>query len=171
MENNENQTCENGKKHNCKSVFLIALMTFLGAFLAFYFLASQTMHHLKQNSFNFGRQLEKEFSNDFKKFKAFSQQDFKTLEKRVSAIHTEKYEDAYVIFVNLKAFNNDPNNIRFNVKGNTVTISGSIVKNKGSNENSYYFTESFEVPERIVMDEITKEKINDEYIITLPIKD
>lgn len=172
MENNENGN--NINNHGCKNMFIIALMTFLGAFLAFYVLMHQTMFHF----FAARHHAPAIYEKNFDKFKKDIEHDFKNLEKnettkfknKVSAVQTLKYDDAYVIVINLKPFNNNEDNIRFNLNGNTATVSGNVVKNKHNGESSYYFTESFEIPEKISVNEIQKEKINGKYIITLPIE-
>ena len=117
----------------------------------------------EQMLFNdFEKNAEKMFENSLEKTK-----DFK---KKISAVSSAKYEDEYVIVVDLKPFDNDENNIRFNVKGNVVTVSGNVINNKKNKESRYYFTESFEIPEKIILSEITKEKVKDKYIITLPVR-
>ncbi len=172
MENNENNKVvisNEGKK-----IFVYSLMTFLGAFLAFYVLMHQTMFHffktrhhapiINEKSFN---NFEKDIENDFEKLEKREINKFKN---KISAVQTLKYDDAYVIVINLKPFNNNEDNIRFSVNGNIATVSGNVIKNKRNGESSYYFTESFEIPEKININEIQKEKIDGKYIITLPIE-
>lgn len=173
MENNGDE--KNYIDNECKKIFIIAMMTFLGAFLAFYVLMHQTMFHFFKARYhtpvineNFLDKFENEIENNYDKFEKKEISKFKN---KVSAIQTLKYYDAYVIVINLKPFNNNEENIRFSVNGNIATVSGNVVKNRRSGESSYYFTESFEIPERIKINEIKKEKVNGKYIITLPIED
>ena len=181
MENNEHQQHnefeikENQCKPHYQRLLLVGLMTFLGSFLASYFLMHQAMiFHFglaKRHMLKAEHQLMNDFDKDIPKLPEKKHKDFQNLKNKISAIQSAKYEDAYIIVVDLKQFNNDENNIRFNVNGNVVTVSGNIVKDRKNGENSYFFTETFEIPEKINMSEITKEKIKDKYIITLPIED
>ncbi len=160
--------------HCTKHAWLIALLAFLGSFLAFYVLMHQTMMHymapFKHDMGRLERNMDRDFRREMHKVTAFPEKEFKGFKNKISAIHSAKFEDAYVIVVNLKQFDNNENNIRFNVSGNLVTISGNVNKSKRGGESSYYFTESFEIPEKIKMSEIKKEKYGDKYIITLPIE-
>ena len=177
MENNENNTKEScicNKNEEPKKLLIIALMTFVGSFLAFYVLMHQTMiylhkskHHLPIISEKSVNEMEREIQNSFKKFENRELNKFKS---KISAIQTLKYEDAYIIIINLKPFNNNEDNIRFSINGNVATVSGNVVKNKHNSENAYYFTESFEIPEKIKINEIEKEKVDGKYIIVLPIE-
>ena len=122
-------------------------------------------------------QLERDVIKDFEKLNkeenhvaGLTKKELKTIKNKISAVQSAKYEDAYVIVVDLKQFDNNENNIRFSINGNTATVSGTTSKNKGNSESEYYFTESFEIPEKIEINNITKEKINNKYVITLPIE-
>lgn len=172
MENNENE--KNSASCECKKIFIVSLMTFLGAFLAFYVLMHQTMfhffktrHHSPIINEKIIKDFEKNIEKDFQKTEKNEENKFKS---KVSAVQTLKYDDAYVIVVNLKPFNNNEENIRFSINGNVATVSGNVIKNKRNGESSYYFTESFEIPEKININEIQKEKVDGKYIITLPIE-
>ena len=175
MENNDNNSTEiQNKKGEFKKILVIALMTFLGAFLAFYVLVHQTMLYFHRAKYNIPiitektiDNMEKQMQNSFKKM---DDREFSKFKNKISAIQTLKYEDAYVIIVNLKPFNNNEENIRFSINGNIVTISGNVIKNKYNGENAYYFTESFEIPEKIKINEIEKEKVDGKYVIILPIE-
>lgn len=172
MENNEEKKFT--ISYECKKLIIIALMTFLGAFLAFYVLMHQTiMHSFKRHphsSFVNEKALkhyEKRMENDFEEI---GKKEISKFKNKVSAVQTLKYDDAYVIVVNLKPFNNNENNIRFSLNGNVATVSGNVVTNKRNGETAYYITESFEIPEKIDINEIQKEKVDGKYIITLPIE-
>ena len=172
MENNENKNKIITTDY--KSLLVIALMTLIGAFLAFYVLMHQIIIPLIKplhpfpitNEKTFDK-IEKEIENDFEQMK---KGDISKFKNKVSAVQTLKYEDAYIIVINLKPFNNNEENIRFSLNGNIATVSGNVIKSKRNGENSYYFTESFEIPEKIDISDIQKEKINGKYIITLPIE-
>jgi len=175
MDNNENQiNNENNCTWECKKLFLIAFMTFLGSFLAFYVLMHQTMVHIfipqHKNKILVERQFMKNIERDFEIFKYNPTKNLKDFDNKISAIQTVKNDNEYVIFIDLKKFNNNEKNISFGINGNIVNISGRLIKNKRNKEISYYFAESFEVPEKIDTNKIKKEKINNNYIITIPIE-
>ena len=177
MENNENNNIV--QTHSCKKECLwVALLTFAGSFLAFYLLAHQTYLHYFSPMKNKISKMEENIAQDFSKmekeamdFKGLSKRELNRLKNKISAIQSAKYEDAYVIVIDLKQFGNNEENIRFSLNGNVATISGTSKKSKHNSENEYYFTESFAIPEKIKINAITKEKINNKYIITLPIED
>ena len=164
MENNEN-------KHELVKLLIVGVLSFIGAFLAFYVLMHQTML-LKFSPLNNDIvKFEDNLARDANKMLFLSEKGFKNFKHKISAAHTLKYDDAYVIVIDLKHFNNDENNIRFNVNGNIVTVSGNVVKDHRNKENKYYFMESFEIPEKINMSGIEKEKIDNKYVITLPFEE
>lgn len=178
MDNYENNQQQNQHHHynecNWKKVAFISFMVFLGSFLAFYLLVHQTMLNVLKPAGHYFYKQERQFLNDFekdfKKMDRMNKMNWKKAEEKVSAIQTVKNENEYVIVIDLKKFNNDERNITFDVNGKIITISGSIIKNKRNSENSYYFTESFEIPEKIDKADITKERIKNKYIITIPVE-
>jgi len=177
MDNNENNYSNRNGHPFKKDLCLVALMAFVGSFLAFYLLAHQTYIHYFSPMKNKIPHLDKDIMKDFSKMEndsfemsGLSKKELRSLKNKISAVQSAKYEDAYVIVVDLKQFGNNENNIRFAINGNTATISGNTNKSRGNSESEYYFTESFEIPEKIKINEITKEKINNKYVITLPIE-
>ena len=181
MENNEEKQHDNFelKENFCKTnyhhLLLVGLLAFLGSFLASYFLIHQVMiYHWEKakrhNIVKYEQQIMNDIDKNSHKIHRKEHETFQKFKNKISAIQSSKYEDGYVIVIDLKHFNNDENNIRFNLNGNVVTVSGNIVKNKKNKENSYFFTETFEIPEKIDFSEIKKEKIDNMYIITLPIE-
>jgi len=177
MDNYENKEQQNHHHYNAcnwKKVALISLMVFLGSFLAFYVLVHQTMMHFFKPAGHYFHKQEQQFLNDFdkdfKKMKKMTKMDWKKAEEKISAIQTVKNENEYVIVIDLKKFNNDERNITFDVNGKIITISGNVIKNNRNSQNSYYFTESFEIPEKIDKADITKERVKNNYIITIPVE-
>lgn len=88
-----------------------------------------------------------------------------------ASIRTEELKDSYKITVNLKPFNNDPNNIDLKVKGNRITISAKY-KSKNKNEfNSSQFYESLTLPSKLDAGTIKKQKEGSNLIIVIPKED
>ena len=110
MENNENNYSKQERLITKKDLCLVALMAFVGAFLAFYLLAHQTYLHYFSPLKNKFSQLERDVIKDFEKLNkeennvaGLTKKELKTIKNKISAVQSAKYEDAYVIVVD---FNN-----------------------------------------------------------------
>ena len=57
------------------------------------------------------------------------------------------------------------------IKDNELTIKGELDKKSRNNERIINFAQTYYLDEKIQKDEITKERIENKYIITIPFED
>lgn len=195
-ENNENQTNQNRTEHNnhndCNTsacwlkYLVVSLAAFFGAFLAVYFVADQAVHRYilpaPPHFVPLPKELsEKEIRNFIKHQEKMQERmfdDIQTAESHVNPfvvnpvkIDTFKNKDAYVIMIDLKPFNNDPNKIKVDIKPRKIKLSGESNEVKKGSESDISFLQNFSLPQNIDVEDATKEVKGDKYIITLPIDD
>lgn len=166
---------ENNKLKHCWCKYLgLVLATFTGAFLAFYFVADITVHHMMSPKYRihkmeqFMKEQERMLGNIDKQV---SNDDIIPLlppRKMLNLIHIVKGDDVYKIIVDLKPFDNNTNNINVDVDGRIVTVSGKVEKNKPNSENIMSFSQAYEIPDNFDKTKITKVKKHNKYIITIP---
>jgi len=147
--------------HSVMKVIGIIVATFLGAFLAFYFVADMTMKKMFDPMYQM-RRAEKMFDRDFKRMEKNMFMSMPNL------VNITKNNHEYKIFVNLKPLNNDENNVRVVFDNNTVTVSGAVDKDKNNKETILNFSQTFILDEDIDVQKVTKEKYHHKYIITIP---
>ena len=92
----------------------------------------------------------------------------KHFDNPIETIKDEK-SNSYKMIIDLKPFNNDPKNIEIKIKENQIDAKGLGEKSKKNTENVYVFTQKYVLPENIDEDKVTKEKVKNKYIITMPI--
>ena len=149
--------------------------TLLGSFLAFYFVADMTIKHLTDPSYQFkkmnkimehhSREMDK---IDKKMMKEIGMPDF---HKHKSMVMVERDDDEYKIIVDLRAFDNNEKNVKFDINNNMATVSASIEKEKKHEDSIIEFSQTFYLSGNIDKNKIKKEKERNQYIITIPLKD
>jgi HSP20 family molecular chaperone IbpA len=167
--------------------FFVAI--FLGCFVAFYFLASQ-INKTSQSEFffndgyshmNMHRYMDEadrmfeDFDRDFEKMRdsdffptgmmQFANQKYINGAPTIKTAETPK---AYNISVNLKAFNNDPKNVRVKAKGNRISISADYNSKNDDSYKSSAFYESFNLPSKIDASMIKKQVKGNYLTISIP---
>lgn len=147
------------KKCWCKYAGIV-LATLIGAFLAFYFIADMTLHHMMNPMYHMNK-MDRKIAKEFRKADMFIPK---------SLVLLEKDSNAYKIFIDLKAFDADLDDIDILVEGQKVTISGEIEKEKRNEEKVINFVQTFYLDDVIDSSRIKKEEKRDKFIITLPIK-
>lgn len=177
-ENNEHQHghechCEEHKAVHWMKFAMLLLALFIACYLAVYYVLDQMRHSYyipsrMDNIDNVLQEQDKMF-NDMSTF-PMQYNAMKTIKNPVETYKDDKH-DAYIVIVNLKPFNNNPDNINVNVDENKVSISGEEEKMGKNSEKIYEFSQSFVLPEKIDTEKVTKEKSGHKYIITLPIDD
>jgi len=153
---------------------IIGACTFLGAFLAFYFVADQTAKRIFIHPTH-SMQMPKQAVAPFEGIEDFLREEERTMENfRRSAFNNpatiESYtnEDEYKIIIDLSKFDNNPENINIDIDDNRVNVFGKSIVKKGGNTTNYSFEQHFVLPHDINETFVTKEKKGNKYIITLP---
>lgn len=156
------------ERHLVWKMILTCLLTFLGAFCAFYVVAD--WHFKRMLTPPIGkmdrmiRREMRDINNMFRTEQGFA--------KHVAnVIHLEQGKDAYRILIDLRAFDNNENNVKVDVNGNILTINGQSVKKSKRNEQIAEFQQSYLFGDNVNLKEMTKEAKGHYYIITIPISD
>ena len=161
-ENHHYSTCD---RHPFWRAFLIGLMTFLGAFCAFYVVSDchfkRIMHPPIGKMDRMMRKQMRDMDNMFRAEKEFSA-------RASNVIHLEQGKDAYTILIDLRAFDNDENNVKVGSNGNILTINGQSIKKSKSNQQISEFQQSYMFGDNVNLKEMTKDVKGHYYVITVP---
>lgn len=173
-ENNEKEikSCDCSNDKWVKFALIVAAV-FLGCYLATYYILDQMRHSYYapicpiENIDNVIKEQDKLF-DDFEAMPV----DLKTmLPTNMPVVQTFKKGDDYKVIIDLKPFNNDVRNIKLKIEPYRISVFGEKITSKKNSKSDYAFSQSFSLPERIDLDDVTKEVRKDKYIITLPIDD
>lgn len=181
MDDNKERNEQDYEKHYHSSktdymlkLALILLAVFLACYLAVYYVLDQMRHayYIPSAPIENIDRIMREQDRMFNEMSAFPMHNSAMMALK-SPVETYKDDttDSYKMIVNLKPFDNNPKNVELTVDGNHVKIKAAGEKNKHNSEKLYAFSQSFVLPDKIDESKITKEKIKNKYIITLPIDD
>ena len=193
MEENNNN---NEKKHVCfenhcwKMCLGMVFASFLGAFLAFYFVMDQHMnrhyqpfpmpqpHNMERKMFD---EMERMYKHDMKMLdKMFKNHQSPKQEKMFNMpffmmdsvkIRTEYDDNKFNIIVCLKPFNGDENKVNYNVAGRKLTVFGSSQVKEDGYEQDVEFSQDYILPKNADITNISKTKDGNKLIISVPIKE
>lgn len=87
-----------------------------------------------------------------------------------TAIKTEETKDNYKITIALSSFDNNPDNVKIDVKGNKVVISAQCKSSDKKESSSSQFYQSLTLPEKIDVNLIKKHQEGKSLIIEIPKK-
>ncbi len=178
-ENKENEQkfkechCAEHNAHHWLKFAIILITLFLACYLAVYYILDQMRHSYyipsKMDSIDKVLQEQDKLFNEMTTFPMH----YNAMINVKSPVETYKDDenDAYKIIIDLKPFNDNPDNIKIDIKSNKVSISGEEDKTEKNSEKVYAFSQSFVLPEKIEADKVTKQQSGHKYVITLPIDD
>ena len=155
-------TCD---KHPFWKALLTGLLTFLGAFCAFYVVSDWHFKRMMYPPFSkMDRMMRKEMREMGKMFKA----ERNLSRHSAHVIHLEKDGNIYRVLIDLKAFDNNENNVQVGTNGNILNINGKTVKQSKNNEQITEFQQSYMFGDNVNLKDMTKEVKGHYYIITIP---
>ena len=171
IEENKEQNTENQESikvskpiSSNKNIFKyigILVAVFLATFCAVYVVVDMNMNRLGFTPFVVG----------FQQFEKIFDEDSKYVEQNSPApVKIESKSDKYIISVNLKTFDNDPNNLDIEIAENGVKITGKVIKNDGNETRESSFYQSVMFPNNINDAKATQEHKGNKLIIMLPFK-
>lgn len=82
----------------------------------------------------------------------------------------QEIQGAYKVIVNLKNFNNDEKNLKLDISSDEFEIDGKYSVNSEKGQSTFKYSQSMSLAKPIDVSAVTKEKIGDKYVITLPFK-
>ena len=166
---------EEERNHHPVWKFLgIVLATFIGAYLAFYFVVDTTFNRMTSPEYQMKR-MERMMRHQERKIHKFEdrmlQQNPFDPAVAPMLVNLAKEEGEYKIIVDLKPLDGREDNVNVNLDNNTVTVSGRVEKNGRRGEQIMNFSQAFYLDEKLEADKMTKEKKGNKYIITIPFEE
>lgn len=158
-------------KHPWLSHLLTALLSLLGAFLAFYVV---TDWHYKRmlDPVHQMKRMEKMMNREDRAMQQMMQKDFRTernIERNLeSYINIDETPDAYVITVNLRPFNNNKDNVSISTDDNILTVHATNENAQKNGSRALAVSQSYAFSKKVDFNKITKKCAGDKYIITVP---
>ena len=155
-------------KHPFWKALLTGLLTFLGAFCAFYVVSDWHFKRMMHSPFS---KMDRIYKREMKEMDKMFKVERNLAKHSAHVIHLEQGKDAYRILIDLKAFDNNENNVQVNVNGNVLNINGKSVKTTRHNEQITEFQQSYMFGNDVNLKDLTKETKGSYYIITIPLNE
>ena len=164
----------------------IALSSFLGAFLAMALLGRMIFQdNMIPKTLNQPADVKMSSSNNMSSFdedEMFREinRDFELMAPKfitpiaVPKFHVVKLEensDNYKVIIDLKQFHDNEKNVVVDVKPNSVKISGKAAMKSENAQSSFSYFQEMPLYKKVDVDDVKKEKIGNNYVITLPFED
>ncbi len=171
--NYEHKTCVIDR-HPVLKHLLYGFMALIGAFLAFYAVTDwyfkamlnpvNQMKRMDKFIEKRDRQMEKAFKKAF--------HGTERLQERANhIIRLEQDEDAYKVLVDLMPLNDNEKNVEVKTNGKILTVKAAGIHGFGDRRSLVEFTQSYMFGDNVDLNQLTKERKGDMYIITIPIED
>lgn len=161
-------------KHPAMKHIFIGILTFLGAFAAFYVVTDWHFKRMFDPMVQM-RKMDRAIMKEARMAERIARKDAikaDLLENQAShIINIDKTEDAYKIIINLKPFDNDEKNVEVTTEGNKMTITAAGETKKHNKSAIIRFTQSFIFPDNAIIGEMTKFKDGNKYVIVVPLED
>lgn len=159
------------KKHPVLKCLLCGLAVFLGAFCAFYVVADwhfKSMWRMKHR-IPYEKRMEHFARKELKEFDSIIGKEGKKFRKN-GIIHIQNNGQAYRIVIDLRAFDNNENNLQVSANGNILTLAGRSVRKSKHDEQIMEFQQNYLFGNNVKLSDMTKETEGNYYIITIPIQ-
>ena len=161
-------------RHPVLKHILVGLLTFLGAFAAFYVVTDWHYKRMLDPMVQM-RKMDRMMMKEARQAEQMMHRRMhqaERLENRAGEIvHIEKTDDAYKIVMNLKPFDNNEKNVEVTTDGNKLTINAAGETKKKNKNAIIRFTQSFIFPDEADLGELSKYRDGEKYIIVVPIED
>lgn len=157
--------------HPIMKNFVIGVLIFLGAYCAFYTVADWHMKMVLNAMTPMPpHRMERMIMKDMHMMdKMMTQADRKIQRKSTNVIHMEQSKNAYKVFIDLRAFDNNENNVKVSTNGNILTIQGRSIRKSKHNEQISEFQQSYMFGSNVKLSDLTKETEGNYFVITIPI--
>lgn len=163
------------RRNHWLKYFGCMLATLVGAFLAFYFLASCTFNHFINHAYmmkqihKMNRIAEKDMAQ-FQKDEKFLQNSAIVLPHK-NAVEFIKTPDSYKFIVDLMPFQGNKDAVNVEVKNNKISISGESEYSKNNTDTYTSMSQTYSLGKDANVEKLSKKKVGNKYIITIPIED
>lgn len=160
------------RKHPVMKCIFCGLMVFLGAFCAFYVVTDwhfKTIMKMK-HGLHCEKQMEKAAIKDMKDFENFLGKESKKFKKAGNIIHIQNAGNEYRIIIDLRAFDNNENNVHVTTNGHILSVAGRTVRKSQNDEQISEFRQNYLFGGNVQLEKLTKETFGNYYVVTIPIK-
>ena len=160
----------------------VALSSFLGAFLAIALLGKtlfkdvpppppQYIHNEAQRPIKIydAEEMFKEINRDFELMSPKFITPIST--PKIQVVKLEETKDSYKLTIDLKQFHDNEKNVKIDVKPNSIKISGKSAMKTENAQSSFSYYQELPLIKKVDTEDVKKEKIGNDYIITLPFED
>jgi hypothetical protein len=174
----ENQNTNSTENENAKEVnapkcvhpvikpFWVGLLIFLGAYCAFYVVADWHFKHMFSPN---PRHVERLMERDMRSMDRMINHENRMFKHAGNVIRMEQTPDFYKLAIDLKAFDNNENNVKVSANGSILSISGRTVKKAKHNEQISEFQQNYLFGENVKLDKLSKETQGNTLLIKIPI--
>lgn len=159
------------ERHPLLKTLLTGLLIFLGAFCAFYVVSDWHFKRLFGPRFMPPSRMEHMMKKDMRMMDKMFRQEEEFSRESANVIHLEQAKDFYKVIIDLRAFDNNENNVQVTTSGNILTINGRSIKKSKHNEQISEFQQHYMFGNNVKLADLTKETRGNYYIITIPIGD
>ncbi|MBD5402404.1 Hsp20 family protein [bacterium] len=157
-------------KHPFWKSLLCGLLIFLGAYCASYVVTDWHMKSLMSHMMRpLPRKMDRMIEKDIRAMDNLWKEDRNFARKAANVIHLEQTKNAYKVIIDLRAFDNNENNVQVSANGNILTINGRSIRKSKNNEQISEFQQNYMFGENVKLKNLTKETEGNYYIITIPI--
>lgn len=158
-------------KHPIMKHICIALLTFLGAFMAFYVVTDWHYKRMLDPAVQM-RKMDKMMRSDARYMdKLASKETFKEMQptrRDDSFIRLEKTDKNYKVIVDLRPFDNDEKNVEVLANGNVLTINAAGSSKKHWHEKILKISQNYMFDDDINLNNITKIREGKDLVIYIP---
>jgi len=162
----ERPMCAN---HPLMRTLLTGLLIFLGAFCAFYTVADWHMKRMFGPGMINPGAVEHMMNKEMRQMDKMMRRGSEFSRKSANVIHLEQAKDFYKIIIDLRAFDNNENNVQVTTNGNILTINGRSIRKSKHNEQISEFQQHYMFGNNVRLNDLTKETNGNYYIVTIPI--
>lgn len=167
---NESKSYPMCANHPIMKTVFIGILIFLGAFCAFYTVIDWHMKSLFNTPFErIPARMDKMIQKDMRRMDAMRLEDRKFSKHAAQVIHLEQAKNAYKVIIDLRAFDNNENNVQVSANGNILTINGRSIRKSKNNEQISEFQQNYMFGDNVKLKDLLKETSGNYYIITVPI--
>jgi len=158
-------------RHPVMRHLCIALLTFLGAFAAFYVVTDWHFKRMLDPAVQM-RKMDKMIRSDVNYMTKMADKQFRKetqfAERNESYIRLEKADKSYKVIVDLRPFDNDEKNIEVIPNGNTLTIKAANTTNKNGHERILKISQNYMFDDDVNLNDMTKIRQGKDLIIHIP---
>ena len=169
---------EHEKKHCFFKFFGLFIATLIGAFLAVYFVTDMAINRM-MNPMVAMHRMDREFEKMDKDLmfvreippRPMGKHFGRKMMKHHNTVDFFRTPDEYKFIIDLKPFGGNPDNIKVTTGDSSITLSGEATVDKKHSETFTSFSQTYSLVKDANLETMTKRKVHDRYVITVPLED